>query len=384
MEESARRILAGLVAFDTTSSRSNLECQEWIVETLGNAAADVEWIRHPTEPKAGLLIRVGPAVPGGIVLSGHTDVAPVDGQTWSADPYTLTERDGRLHGRGAVDMKGFVALSIALAVWLPPGRQQRPLWLALTYDEEIGCLGVPPLIDALARREERPSAVIVGEPTGMRPVDRHKGCSIMRLDVRGKAAHSSSPHLGAGAIVPAARLIGFLDDYFAARSRTGPFADGFEPACSTFNAGRIAGGNAVNIIPAECGLDFEFRDVPGDEADAILDDIRRFVTDELLPRLKASDPDADIRLERTIWCPSLDPEPDGEAVRLVCELTRFDVPGAVPFGTEAGFFQKAGYSTVVCGPGSIEQAHQPDEFISVADLRAGIAFMERLGRHLCG
>lgn len=384
MEESARRILAGLIAFDTTSSKSNLECQEWIVETLGNDDADVEWIRHPTEPKASLLVRVGPAVAGGIVLSGHTDVVPVDGQAWSTNPYVLTERDGRLLGRGAVDMKGFVAMSVALAISLPRSRLRRPLWLALTYDEEIGCLGAQDVVDALARREERPSAVIVGEPTGMRPVDRHKGCSIVRLDVRGKAAHSSSPHLGASAIVPAARLVAFLDDYFAVRSRTGPFADGFEPACSTFNAGRIAGGNAVNIIPSECGLDFEFRDVPGDDADAILADISRFVADALLPRLQASDPAADISLERTIWCPSLEPEPGCEAVRLAHELTGFDVPGAVPFGTEAGFFQKAGYSTVVCGPGSIEQAHQPDEFISVADLRAGIAFMERLGQRLCG
>jgi acetylornithine deacetylase len=382
MEDLARRLLAELVAFDTTSVKPNLDCQRWIADRLAAVADHIEWIHHPTEPKANLLVRVGPAVADGVVLSGHIDVVPVVGQVWTADPYVLTERDGRLYGRGTTDMKGFVALSMALALSVRKETLRHPIWLALSYDEEIGCLGVPSLIEALLKVKERPSAVIVGEPSAMHPINKHKGCSIMRLDVTGKAAHSSSPHLGVSAIIPAVKLITFLEEYFSKRKKLGPFAEGFEPPHSTFNAGRISGGNAVNIIPAECGLDFEFRDVPGDDADGILRDIRNFVARELSGGLGASGVDQTVNLERVIWCPSLQPEPNGEAETLAAQLSGFNVSGAVPFGTEAGFFQKAGYSTVVCGPGNIAQAHQPDEFIEIEQFRMGAAFMERLGVRL--
>jgi acetylornithine deacetylase len=382
MEALARRLLADLVAFDTTSAKSNLDCQRWIANRLADVADDVRWIHHPAQPKANLLLRIGPAVAGGVVLSGHVDVVPIDGQSWTVNPYLLTEQAGRLYGRGTTDMKGFVALSMALALSIRKETLRRPLWLALSYDEEIGCLGVPSLIEALLQVEERPSAVIVGEPSEMHPINKHKGCSIMRLEVTGKAAHSSSPHLGASAIIPTAKLITFLEDYFSRREKSGPFAEGFEPPHSTFNAGRIFGGSAVNIIPAECRLDFEFRDVPGDEADAILRDICSFVARELPGGQGTSSVDQAVTLERVIWCPSLEPEPNGEAETLAAQLSGFNATGAVPFGTEAGFFQKAGYSTIVCGPGNIAQAHQPDEFIEVDQLRMGAAFMERLGLRL--
>jgi len=382
MEDLARRLLADLVGFDTTSAKSNLECQRWIADRLGAAADHIAWIYHPSQPKANLLIRVGPAAAGGVVLSGHVDVVPIAGQAWTVNPYVLTEQSGRLYGRGTTDMKGFVALSMALALSIRKEALRRPIWLAFSYDEEIGCLGVSSLIEALLKAEGQPSAVIVGEPSEMRPVNKHKGCSIMRLDVTGKAAHSSSPHLGASAIIPAVKLIDFLEEYFFERKKSGPFAEGFEPPHSTFNAGRISGGSAVNIVPGECGLDFEFRDVPGDDADVILRDIRNFVAHELPGGLDASSTDQTVNLERVIWCPSLKPEPGGEAETLAAQLSGLSASGAVPFGTEAGFFQKAGYSTVVCGPGNIAQAHQPDEFIEIEQFHMGAAFMERLGLRL--
>jgi acetylornithine deacetylase len=381
MEELARRYLARLVAFDTTSSKSNLECQHWIADTLAGVADSIEWIHAPDEPKANLLIRIGPDAPGGVVLSGHVDVVPVEGQVWTVEPFALTEAKGRLYGRGTTDMKGFDALAMALAASVDKARLKRPLWLAFSYDEEVGCFGVSSLVEALSQHANRPSAVIVGEPSSMRPVDRHKGCSVMRMEVKGTAAHSSSPHLGASAIVPVAKLIAFLDSYFKSRKTEGPFAEGFEPPHSTFNAGRIAGGNALNIIPAECGLDFEFRDVPVDDAEAILRDIRAYIDAELASPAGAAHP-LDIRLNRAIWVPSLAPEPDGAAARLVTRLTGFNASGAVPFGTEAGFFQKRGFSTIVCGPGDIARAHQPDEYIEIEEFRAGVAFMEKLGKEL--
>jgi acetylornithine deacetylase len=382
MEDLARRLLGDLVGFDTTSAKSNIDCQRWIVDKLAAVADHIEWIHHPSEPKANLLVRVGPGVAGGVVLSGHVDVVPVAGQAWTVNPYVLTEQAGRLYGRGTTDMKSFVALSIALALSVRKETLHRPIWLAFSYDEEVGCLGVPSLIEALLKADEQPSAVIVGEPSEMRPINKHKGVSIMRLDVTGKAAHSSSPHLGASAILPAAKLINFLDGYFSERKKSGPFADGFEPPHSTFNAGRISGGNAVNIIPAECGLDFEFRDVPGDDAEVILRDIRNFVAHELPGWLATSGNAQPVRLERVTWVPSLEPEPNGEAETLAAQLSGFNATGSVPFGTEAGLFQKAGYSTIVCGPGNIAQAHQLDEFIEIEQFRMGALFMEKLGLRL--
>jgi acetylornithine deacetylase len=378
----ARDYLTELVAFDTTSSKSNLECQKWICGTLASAADDVVWVHDPVQAKANLIIRIGPAVPGGIVLSGHTDVVPVQGQSWTADPFAVAEREGRLYGRGTADMKGFVALSMALAARIDKSRLKSPLWLALSYDEEIGCFGVPGLIAALVQREDRPSAVIVGEPTGMRPVNKHKGVSVLRLDVRGKPAHSSLPQLGSSAIVTVASIISYLNKSFAARRVFGPFSEGLVPPYSTFNAGRIEGGSAVNIIPAACSLDFEVRNVPEENASGILNNIERFIAEELTPGPEGEILPAEIRLSRKIWCPSLEPERDGAAERLALDLTGLSAAGSVPFGTEAGFFQKAKLSAIVCGPGSIMQAHQPDEFIELAEFQAGVEFMERLGQRL--
>ncbi|MDA4845124.1 acetylornithine deacetylase [Hoeflea poritis] len=379
MYDRAREFLDRLIQFDTVSRNSNLECVDWIQETLGAAASMALPIPHRIEPKSSLLLRFGPAEPGGIALSGHLDVVPVDGQKWSSDPFCLSERDGKLYGRGTCDMKGFVALAMALASEIDSARLVRPLWLVLTYDEEIGCLAAEEAATTLARQAGTPDIVVVGEPTSMQPVDRHKGISILRLRARGAAAHSSNPDLGAGTIVPVSRFVAAIADYFD--ERTHQQARGTNDDATTFNAGCLAGGNAVNIVPAETILDFEFREID-DDPDEILRDVRTLADIHIARDLRAAGIEAPVDLERIIWCPSLSPEHNAKATRVASKLSGNAVGDPVAFGTEAGFFQNAGFSAVVCGPGGIEQAHQPDENLSLEQFSIAARFMDALGEHL--
>ncbi len=373
----AIEILDRLVAFDTTSARSNLELIDWVADYL--AGYGIAATRSSArEGKANLFATIGPAGRGGIILSGHTDVVPVAGQEWHSAPFRLTEHDGRLHGRGTADMKGFIALALALAP-LAAGRALKvPLHLAITHDEETGCLGAPALIAALPAGIARPLMAIVGEPTSMQVANRQKGCSFFRTSVTGREGHSSAPERGVNAISAAAEIIAEIGRLAAeARGRARPDS-GFDPPHTTLSVGTIAGGTAVNIIARECSFEWDLRNIPDDDAAALKARLDRFVSTDLLPRLRAVYPQASIDTETVVAVPPLLPAPGSPAEALARRLTGANTTTAVSFATEAGLYQQAGIPAIVCGPGSIEVAHKPDEYITRAELAAGQAFLDRL------
>jgi acetylornithine deacetylase len=319
---------------------------------------------------------VGPQVAGGIVLSGHTDVVPVEGQDWSSDPWTLTERDGKLHGRGSCDMKGFDAIALALVPEMLAAGLKRPVHIALSYDEEVGCIGARYLIEAMAEAGIAPAAVIVGEPSMMQVVTGHKGGTRMKTSVRGHAVHSSRVDIGVPAVMVAGKLIAWHDDVMAENKAKAEPGNPFEPPYSTLHVGVVEGGTAVNITAEHCAFSHEVRVVPGDATDYVARYRARIA--ELEAGMKAIAPETGIVMEITSQTPPLAPERDGAAETLARRLTGDNASHVVAYGTEGGLFQAAGWSTVVCGPGDIAQAHQPDEFITLAQLDAGTAFVRAL------
>ena len=356
-------ILRRLVAFDTTSRRSNLDLVNWVADYLDGAGARVRLTSDASGEKANILATIGPDEAGGIVLSGHTDVVPVDDQDWASDPFSLASRDGCLHGRGAVDMKGFVAGCLAAIPCWQSRELRRPIHLALSYDEEVGCLGVPSLIADMLEHCPHPALAIIGEPTQMRIGLSHRGFYGYRSVFHGRAAHSSDPRLGASAIEPAAAFV-------AALSSLGNAAAGGRSG-TTVNIGKIAGGSAINIVPERCEIVWEFR--PPDEmaVGSVLAEVANFVA--VLP--------ADVNVETMPLARvlPLDCAADSPAAAAARELGGLWPPLAMPFGTEAGFFQQAGIPALVCGPGSIAQAHQPNEWIAIAELAAADRFLARVG-----
>ncbi len=371
-----RELLAKLVAFETVSRHSNLALIDFVRDYLDDFGISSHLIPDATGAKANLYATIGPPVAGGVVLSGHTDVVPVDGQPWDSEPFTLTERDGRLYGRGACDMKGFCAIVLAL---VPDMRQLRkPLHLALSYDEEVGCQGAPAMIQALAANVPRPAAVIVGEPTQMQLVTAHKGILALKTMVTGHEAHSSQLHRGVSAVMIAARLITFLDDLNHRRqAEIAPDQD-FDPGYTTVHVGIIKGGTAVNIISRQCEFVWDIRNIPDDDPHAILKEFNDFCQQRIEPAMRAIAPASGIRTEIFANAPALKHEPDSPAVRLVKALTGATQTYKAPYAAEAGQFQQAGLPTVICGPGSIDQAHQPNEFITLEQVEAGTTFIRRL------
>lgn len=371
-------LLGKLVAFDTTSRDSNLSLIGFVEDYLAGHGVASFRVPNADGSKANLAASIGPAVEGGIVLSGHTDVVPVDGQAWSSDPFTLTRRDGRLYGRGSCDMKGFLALALAAVPDFAAAGLRRPVHLAFSYDEEVGCLGAPDLIARIAAAVPRPAAVVVGEPTNMEVVSGHKGIASFKVTVTGREAHSSLTHLGVSANMAAVRLMGRLVDLSEALERAADPASPFTPKGATLTIGLVNGGTAVNILARECCFAFDLRTPPGLDPRAILADFfdECRATDEAL---KARAPEAGVRVEVRSITPALAPEPGGAAEALARRLAGDNGPArVVPYAAEAGQFQGAGFSTIICGPGSIEQAHQPDEFVEIAQMERGAAFMARL------
>lgn len=364
MTAAAIAILEALVGFDTTSTRSNLPIVDWIVAHLEPHGARISLTYDDARTKANVLASFGPARTPGVVLSGHTDVVPVDGQDWSVDPFVLTARGGDLYGRGTCDMKGFIACCLHVATALGVTDLARPVHIALSYDEEVGCLGVGRLIADLVEREATPVLAIVGEPTGMRVCDRHRGFVGVRSVFSGRAAHSSDPGAGASAITPASALV-------AALAALGGAGDPATAERTTFNVGRIAGGSAINVVPERCAVDWEFRPAPQEDPAALEATIRDWIERTLPFGVRHS-------MEVVAKVPPLPPDPSGEARRLVEGFGARRPDIRVPFGTEAGFFQSAGIPAVVCGPGSIGAAHQPDERVPVADLAAATVFLDRV------
>jgi acetylornithine deacetylase len=378
MVEAAVAILERLVAFDTVSAKSNLDLIDWVADYLDGHGVSSALTRNEAGTKANLFATLGPAERGGVILSGHTDVVPVEDQDWQSDPFRLTARDDRLHGRGAADMKGFIALSLALVPRAMERPLATPLHLALSYDEEVGCLGVPALIRSLPEGTARPRLAIIGEPTGMQVANAHKGIHFLRTRITGREAHSSLPERGVNAITAAAEIIAEIGR-LAAECRGTTIADSrFDPPYTSFNIGRIAGGTAVNIIARDCSFEWEFRPVPGADSAALQRRIEEFVSADLLPRLRAGHPEAAVETESMALVPPLVPDPASPAETLARELTGANEATTIAFATEAGLFQAAGIPAVICGPGSIAVAHQPNEFITRDELTAGAGFLDRL------
>ncbi|MBB3773112.1 acetylornithine deacetylase [Angulomicrobium tetraedrale] len=371
-------LLAHLVAFDTTSRNSNLALIGFVRDYL--EAYGVASVIVPSEDgqKASLFATIGPAGVGGVCLSGHSDVVPVDGQPWSTDPFELTPREDRLYGRGSCDMKGFVATCLALVPQMTAANLSTPIHLLVSYDEEIGCTGVVPAVRKLGVDLPLPRACIVGEPTSMRVVDAHKSGIAYLTTVTGREAHSSMPQLGANAIFAAAELVGELDRYRAELIEAGDASGRFDPPNTTLQVTVIEGGTAGNIVPRQCAIRWNVRGLPDFDEPALLARFERFAQGVVLPKLRASAPEASIVTDFIYRVPPLRPQTGSEAELLALRLAGQNRTYTVSYGTEGGHFQAQGIPTVICGPGSIDQAHKPDEFIDVAQLRACERFLTGL------
>ena len=371
-------MLEKLVSFDTVSRNSNLAFIDFVSGLLKQHGIESRLVHNDDKTKANLLATIGPRVEGGVVLSGHTDVVPVDGQEWHTNPFDVVERDGLLYGRGTADMKSFLAIILGALDTLTAAPLKTPLHLAFSYDEEVGCLGAPSLIRLLNRELPKPRAVIVGEPTDMKVVSAHKGITGVRTTVTGHESHSSQTHRGVSAVMVAAELIQFLQGLSAEAAAKGPHNALFEPEHSTITVNIIEGGTALNIMARHCTFHWDIRVLPEDKPERYLDRFRAFCSDVVLPRIRTIAPGCDIEIAAREPTPPLRPEPDSEAERLCRMLTGDNVTRAVAFAAEAGQFQESGLSVVICGPGSISQAHQPNEFISVAQVDAGTRFLHDL------
>jgi acetylornithine deacetylase len=375
-ELSARQILEHLVAFPTVSSDSNLALVDWLEGYLTGHGIECHRHWNDDRSKAALMAHAGPRVAGGVVLSGHSDVVPVKGQVWTSDPWTVVERDGRLYGRGTCDMKGYVALAVWALVRGHHAGLRRPLQLALSYDEEVGCTGAPPMIAAMQQVLPQAELALIGEPSNMGVIVGHKTGIGFAVHVKGYEVHSSLLPYGVSAIMEGARLIGWVNDRNAAlQAVAGPSV--FDPPFTTLHVGMIAGGTANNITAADCRFAVEMRVLPGEDHEALAVAFEG-ESARLGATLTARRPEAGVHLTRFFGVPGLRPEGGGAAEALARRLTGANAVGVVSYGTEAGQFQEAGYSAVVCGPGDIAQAHQADEYLELSEFAAGQRFMERL------
>lgn len=375
-------ILSDLIAFPTVSTDSNLEMIGYLATRLQDAGAQVQLFDDPSGKKANLFATFGPLCDGGIVLSGHSDVVPVTEQAWTTDPFVMTERHGRLYGRGSCDMKGFIATTLALAPEFARSVTARPLHLAFTYDEETGCIGAGHLVQSLTQQGIRPSIAIIGEPTEMRIIEGHKGCYEYTTRFHGLAGHGSDPDLGVNAVEYAVRYVSHLLELGTRLRDMAPDGCPFEPPWTTVNVGAVNGGSVHNVIAPRAQVDWEMRPVQKSDADFVKADLHRYCSQVLLPRMQAVFPDASIETEVVGEVDGLVPALENEARRIVSELIGANDAGLVPFGTEAGIFRNLGMDVVVCGPGSIEQAHKADEFITIQQLDQCIGMLSRLAEKL--
>ncbi len=372
-----KEMLEKLVAFDTTSVKTNIPLIAFVEGYL--ASHGIKSTRVPSENgiHTSLHAVIGPQGVPGIGLSGHTDVVPVEGQKWATDPFTLTQKGSRLYGRGSCDMKGFVACILAHVPAFKARKLKVPIHLLLSYDEEVGCTGVRPMIGELGNKLPAPRLVIVGEPTSMKVVDAHKSIHGFETHVRGKESHSGKPHLGVNAIMAAGQLIGELTRMDAElRAR----ADGprFDPPYTNIAVSMIDGGTARNITPKACNFSWMFRSVPATDVTEITDRFARFTEEEVLPAMREVYPEASIETVRMTEVPSLNAPEGSEAVSLALKLAEQNETFAVSYGTEGSLFEQAGFSSVVIGPGDISQAHAPDEFIEESELVACTAFLDKV------
>nr|WP_295468189.1 acetylornithine deacetylase [Mesorhizobium sp.] len=379
-----QEILGKLVAFPTVSSDSNLELIAYAADLLSDAGATLSLSRDETGTKANLFATIGPPGDGGIVLSGHTDVVPADPAEWTSNPFVLVERGGRLYGRGTCDMKGFIAAALAMAPRFAAAGLTRPLHFALTYDEEIGCFGARALVDELARAGVRPAVAIVGEPTMMGVIEGHKGCFEYTTEFTGLEGHGSQPDKGVNAVEYATRYVMRLLDLGEGLKARAPAGSRFDPPWTTVQVGRLSGGTARNVIAGACAVEWEMRPVSQVDAAYVKNGLADYVDTVLLPAMRAVAPQSGIVTHVIGEVEGLQVVGESEARDIVCELTGCDHADVVPFGTEAGLFQSAGISSVICGPGSIAQAHKPDEFIAIDQLAACLEMLDKLKPKLGG
>ncbi|MCP1117787.1 acetylornithine deacetylase [Robbsia andropogonis] len=383
----AKRILRDLVAFPTISRQPNLPLITYIRDYLESQGITSRLVAHADGTRANLYATIGPTDRGGICLSGHADVVPVTGQPWTSDPFTLIERDGLLVGRGAADMKGYIACVLACVPFFKDTINAIPLHIAVSYDEEIGCVGIRDLLAELAVDAAKPIGCIIGEPTGMRVAMAHKGKHSYRCGVRGLAGHSSQPETGVNAIEYAAELVSHLRGIGAGIRRDGPFNDAFAPSYTTIQTGTIRGGVAVNVVPDQCDFDFEIRYLPEDSADTHVAKLKAFALKQLLADMQATYNGADIAFTQLSAYPGLRNDNDAPARQLksLCSHALGFAALAdhtVAFGTEGGLYQEIGVPTLICGPGSIDQAHKADEFVAISQMEACCVFLQRLANGL--
>ena len=374
-------LLGDLIGFPTVTTDSNLDLIAYCEERLSRVGADISITRHPSEEKANLLATIGPRVDGGVVLSGHTDVVPADEDAWTGAPFLAMRREQRIYGRGAVDMKGFIACVLASAPSFSTADLARPVHIALTFDEEVGCRGAPILVSDLMRSGPRPSAVIVGEPTEMQVIDAHKGCYEYTTRLSGLAGHGSAPDLGVNAVQYAARYVTRLMELGRLLESRAPASSPYDPPHTTINVGVVSGGTARNVVAGECVVEWEMRPVNRADADFVLAGVHA-MEQEMIAEMRAVDPDAGIVTETEGAVDGLEKEEGSAAVALARQLLGDRETSVVSFGTEAGIFQAAGVPAVVCGPGSIEMAHRPDEYIEISELEACLDMLANLQTHL--
>ena len=373
-----RDMLRRLIAYPTISADSNLQMIEFLADYLDHLGADVLLNHSPDGKKANLFATIGQGCENGVLLSGHTDVVPVADQDWSHDPFDMIEHDGRLYGRGTCDMKGFIAACLSKANDYANLALKTPVHFAFTYDEETGCIGAQGLAKWLQEQGIKSRIAIIGEPTRMKAIEGHKGCCEYTTHFHGKAGHGSMPHIGLNAVEYALRYGAKLMDIAQNLQARAPDKSLFNPPWTTLNIGRITGGHIHNVIPENCSMDWEFRPVQDTDFTYVKETIETYVNDILRPEMQQRDPNANITIEIVGEVVGLEPNDKNEARDIVLELTGQNHAGVVPFGTEAGIFAALGMSVVVCGPGSIEQAHKPDEFIELSQLDACLSFLTKL------
>ncbi len=380
LRDSSLAILDSLIAFDTTSRNSNLTMIQWVEDYLSGLGIASHRVINSDGSKANLYATIGRNVAGGVILSGHSDVVPVDGQDWSSDPFVVTRRGGLLHGRGTCDMKGFIALALAAVPLFKDSK--RPVHLAISYDEEVGCLGAPAMIEEIAATLPQPALAIIGEPTMMKIVTGHKGICVHEVEVLGHEAHSSLTHLGVSANMVAVELMHDLAELARDLWEKADPQSPFNPPHATLTIGKMEGGTAANILARRAHFLFDLRCPPDVDPDAVLKPFKEKAA-AIDAQLKDAFPETGVRVTKLSNAPPLAQTVSEEAEAFVRKLTGDNMPaGVVSYAAEAGQFQQAGFPTVICGPGSIEQAHQPNEYISMDQFERGAEFMVRLAEQL--
>lgn len=378
MLETTKSILADLIAFPTVSYDSNLDMIDYIAGYLEEHGARVDVFKDETGHKANLFATIGPDGDGGLVLSGHSDVVPVTDQDWTDDPFQMVECEGKLFGRGTCDMKGFIAATLAMAPEFAKAPLTRPIHFAFTHDEETGCIGAGHLVEALRERDIHPSMAIIGEPTMMRIIEGHKGCYEYTTRFQGLEGHGSAPDVGVNAVEYAVRYVNRLMELREDLKSMTPAGSQFEPPWTTMNIGALQGGSVHNVIAPKAEVKWEMRPVQTSDADYVKSEIGHYCENVLLPAMQAVHPNASIETEIMGEVAGLIPTDENEARQIVSELTGANTTDLVAFGTEAGLFQSLGMDVIVCGPGSIEQAHKADEFLAIDQLTQCLTLLEKL------